>query len=406
MCQNRFRNQKRTLLFTVIALLACMPHAHLRGQESILYAYQQNFIRASLDAKPEILLDAATDERAHEFMGQLYDYALDFVLHNVEFIGTDPQMTYLAIIAVRGAGVTEYQNSADTLWNVFQKYHDSTVRTEILGTLSILGKTNREIVSYINQYLLEQNRLRFSRLENTDFHVISACIAALAEFGDASSFLSLFGAMTADYSPSITADATEALDALPGDLRQFLLELIIYNPPAEKLAAFKFAVNNARFSQVQQGQLAQNAMEQGLTCQAADTEEASALSSLRYEAALELTRLQWSLANQLVIRHFYRVQSDYLSATVPKERYLEAIYCLGAMGTSEAAVQAALQLGLNNSQTEITGYYDEAITFALINVIGLIGDKSASDPVLAVDYLPYSDEIKAAAKEALDRLRW
>jgi len=399
----------RALRFAGFALACILFHpglsAELSAQESILNAYRQNFIRASLDAKAEILLDAATDEQAASFIGPLYDYALNFVLRNADMLGGDPQMIYLASVAARGAGTTGYYYIIDTLWDVFQRFKNSAVRTEIIESLAILGKGNVRVAAYLNNYLEDQNRLRYTQYD-IDYPVISACIAALAELGDASSFAAVFGAMAAEYSPEITQQAAAALETLPGDYRQFLNELILYGSPSEKYAAFSVAADNPRFSTIEQGRLAETAMEQGLDYQASTINDYNFLASLRYAAALELTRLSWIQANALVIRHFYRVQNDYNRVYATKERYIEAIYCLGAMGTSEAAVQAALQLGLLNSYAEQTGVFDTEITVALIYVTGSIGDKSASDPLLAIEYLPYSDEIKAAAKEALDRLRW
>jgi hypothetical protein len=400
---SRLRRAKEK--FTIMALVCILFPAELCAQESILNAYQQNFIRASLEAKAGILLDAATDEQAEQFIGPLYDYALNFVLRNADLLGGDPQMIYLAIVAARGAGLTGYHTIIDTLWDVFQKYRNSAVRTEVIQSLAVLGKGNVRIIAYLNQYLEEQNHLRYTQWD-IDYSTISACIAALAELCDGSSFSAVFGAMAASYSPEITQEAAAALETLSGDFRQFLLDLILYEPPMEKLAAFTAASDNPRFSTIEQGQFAETALEQGLDYQAATIDEYNILASLRYAAALELARLQWIQASPLVIRHFYRVQNDYFRAYAAKERYLEAIDCLGAMGTSEAAIQAALQLGLINAYVEQTGVYDAAITQALIHVTGTIGDKSASDPLLSMEYLPYSDEIKAAAREALDRLRW
>ena len=397
---------KAAVLFTGFFLLGSVFFpSELWCQDSILNAYQQNFIRCSLDAKPGILLDAATDEQAAGFIGPLYDYALYFVLYNAELLGEDPDMIYLAIIAARGVGVVDYRYSTDTLLKVFQKYRDSAVRVEIINSLAAVGKGNSLVYETLNQYLLEQNKLRFSSL-SIDYPVISACIAALAGFGDSSSYLPIFGAMTADYSSSITREAAAALDTLPGNFWQFLMDLVLNNPPPEKLAAFMAGANNQRFTPVEQGQLAYNAMTLGLDYQAVSIEETNILSSLRYLAAIELTRLQWTQASHLAIQHFYRVQSDFQRGYATKERYLESIQCLGAMGTSEAAINAALQLGLINSQTEYSGAYDTDIILALIRVLGTIGEKSAFDPLMAIDYLPYSYEIKAAAREAVDRPRW
>jgi HEAT repeat protein len=108
----------------------------------------------------------------------------------------------------------------------------------------------------------------------------------------------------------------------------------------------------------------------------------------------------------LGVRNFYRVQTDYAGGAAPREKFLEAIECLGAMGTSEAAQALALQLGFFNFQTEKNGDYDEAVILALINALGELGDKAAFDYLLYVGYLNYPDRIQASAREALNRLRW
>ena len=406
MFKHKFFFQKRYALTIALLLLGCLLNpCMLLSQESVLFAYQQNFTRASLAAKPEILFDAATDYQSSGFIGHLYEYALVFVLNNAELLGDDPQMIYLAAVAARGAGATRYTGSINTLWTVFMTYRDSSVRTEVLKALAVLGKGNPLVIGYINRYLSEQNNLRFSQPQ-IDYTTISAAISVLAELGDSSSFAPVFGAIIADYSVSITNKATAALNSLSGDYRQFLLDIVLYKPPAEKFAAFKAGAANMRFTLIEQGQFAQIALEQGLDYQALNIQEGNMLASLRYAAAVELTRLQWTQAEHLVIRHFYRVQNDYFRSYATKERYLEGIACLGAMGSSEAAVQAALQLGLINSQVEKTRNYDPDITLALIRVLGIIRDSSTADPLFSIEYLPYSKEIKTAAKEAINSLRW
>jgi HEAT repeat protein len=119
-----------------------------------------------------------------------------------------------------------------------------------------------------------------------------------------------------------------------------------------------------------------------------------------------LTEFQWTRASPLAIKHFYRVQTDVQNGAVPRERLVEAVNCLGAMGSSEAAQALALQLGLLNSQTERSGVFDETVTLAVVQALGAIGDKSAFDHLLYISYLSYPEHIQAAAREALARLKW
>jgi len=135
-------------------------------------------------------------------------------------------------------------------------------------------------------------------------------------------------------------------------------------------------------------------------------EENSDLFDMRYAAILELTLLGWKNANALAVRHYFRVREDFYNDAIPKNRFIEAIVCLGAVGNSQAAFVLALQLGLINSVTERTGAFDSEVTMAIIQALGNIGASAAFNHLLNVDHLSYPNYIKIAAREALDRLKW
>jgi HEAT repeat protein len=390
-----------TMIFFVFFILAPV----LSAQETILDAYERNFIRAGLSAKTGILQDAATDDRSPEFIGQLYEFALNFALRNAEILRDDPDMTALVVFASRGAGNAGYTQTADTLWKVFSAYHDSLTRVEILGTLGILGKGNVQVTENLNQFLTSQNIMYRSGM-NPDYPTLTACISALGAVGNDSSFPVLFSAMMAGYPGNIVQETISAMNAIQGDYKQYLVNVIRGNPPAEKLAAFRAGMGAGRFGPAERGQLAETALEVSLDQLPENEESEAAVSSLRYLAVPVLTELQWTRASPLAIKHFYRVQTDFRNGAVPREQMLEAIQCLGGMGSSGAAQVLALQLGLLNSQTEQSGVFDDAVTMAVIQALGEIGDKAAFDYLLYVSYLSYPEHIQAAAREALTRLKW
>jgi hypothetical protein len=63
-------------------------------------------------------------------------------------------------------------------------------------------------------------------------------------------------------------------------------------------------------------------------------------------------------------------------------------------------------MGYINSQTERNGEYDGELTMAVVKTLGEMGDKAAYDNLLYISHLSYPEQIKAAAREALNRLRW
>jgi len=396
------RDPRRGAFFCFVIsglLLAQFPIERLGAQESILSSYERNFIRASLAAKAGILRDAATDERAGDFIGELYEFALQFALSNGVFLREDPDMITLVATAAKGAGVAGNKDSVKSLWDLFQLFRDSYSRVEILGALGILGKGDPSIAKNLNQFLEDQNRA-FRTGANQDYPVLGACVAALGALGDDSSFPFLFSAMTAGYPQNITQETLKALESIQGNYKDYLLDVIRKNSFPEKAAAFRIGAYNEKLTAGERGELAQAALEVSLD--ASGTVE----TALRYDAVTVLTRLKWSPASALAVRNFYRVQTDYKNGAAPKERLLEAIACLGVMNSSEAAQALALQLGYFNSQTESTGEYDEAVILALVGALGDLGDKAAFDYLLYISYLNYPDKIQASAREALNRLKW
>ncbi|MDR2303546.1 MAG: HEAT repeat domain-containing protein [Treponema sp.] len=379
--------------------------------QDILLSYQRSFVRANLADKASILEDAATDERAPEFIRVLYEYALDFAINNAAMLGNDPDMIAVAVEAARGLGKNGNGASAELLWNLFASYHDRLTRTEAMKSLGLLAGGNARVIDNINHFLMEQTRLyrsskSFEAGTELDAAAIQASIETLGVLGSISSFAPLFEALNAGYPLVITGKAQDAIDSLQENIKSQLLDIIKNGLPSEKLSAFRLVSGRSSLSDTEQGELAEAALNAGLSAMPGSAEEETALSTLRYEAVPVLTRLQWAGASPAAIRHFYRVQADYQNGAAPQERFLEAISCLSVMGTPEAVQALVLQLGSLNSHIERDGEYDEAVALAVIKALGTIGDKSAFDYLLYISYLSYSEQVQTAAREALNQLRW
>jgi len=289
----------------------------------------------------------------------------------------------------------------EELWKQFLLSSDVSKQAEILIILGSLAKGNRQIIDNINNYLMGMNLL-FRSGSTVHYTLVSANISALMELGDNSSYPALFSVLYAGYPEVITSEAFGALEVIPGSLHQFLLNVIENNPPDEKFAAFRAGVRSERMTIPQRGQIAERALERSL----ANSDDDLYLSALRYSAVLTLTSLRWTRANSLAIRHYYRVQSDYQREIVPKERLIEAITCLGAVGNPDAALVLGLQLGLINVRMESTGFYDPEITLAIVQALGNIGYHAVFEHLIQVRNLLYLEDIQIAAREAVDRLKW
>jgi HEAT repeat protein len=358
-----------------------------------------------LALKAGLLNDAATDEKASEFMGHLYEFALEFVLQYEEILQDDPDLINLAVNASRGLGGTSYAAGTDILWEVFLTCKETVTKVEALKSLSLLGKGNAAVVNNLNQYLIDQNSM-FAAGIQPDYPVLSACISALGELADEASFPVLFSAMISGYSNNITNETAQALSLLEGDYKAFLVNVIQNNPPSEKIAAFNAGLSTAKFTSDDLGEIAETALSITLEPLFSNINDEEDLTELRHASVKQLTAIRWIKALDLAIKNFYLVQEEISTGKTEKERLIEAIQFLGIMESPAAAQNLALYLGLLNSQMERTGQFDEAITTATIQVLGDMGDKISFDYLLYVSYLSYPETIQTAAKEALEKLKW
>ena len=335
--------------------------------------------------------------------------ALRFAVDNAALLGPDSQLKDLAILAADETGKAAYANAIDDLWALFQSYQDQDVRAAALTALGTAGAGETRVAENLNAFLASQNSL-FRSGAQPEYPALEACIDALGALGDGSSFPVLFSAYVVGYTPALAAKAAAALGSIKGDYRGYLLRVIAKNPPLEKSAAYAAGMANANFSDDDRGEIAEGAMAAALaaTTQAASLSpvEVQAVRELRFAAARQIRALKWQKASPLAIQHFRLVQSDYAKGAASKTEILEAIECLGAMGSTEAAQALSLYLQLINAQTEQGSPYDEDILLATISALGELGDKAAFDYLLQIGYLQYTDAIKHAAKNALLKLRW
>ena len=375
--------------------------------DSIVLAYRRNFARASLVTKLELLKEAAS--RSDEAMGPLYDMAIRFAVDNSALLGPDSQLKDLAVLAASEAGKAAYGKAVDDLWALFQGYNDLDVRSAAIAALGDAGAGESRVTENLNAFLASQNSL-FRSGAQPEYPALEACVEALGQLGDGSSFSVLFSAYLAGYSPSLAAKAAKALGSIKGDYRGYLLRVIAKNPPLEKSAAYAAGMDNPNFVDADRGELAEGAMGAALSATAQSAAfspvEIQALRELRLSAARQLRALKWQKASPLAVAHFKLIQSDYAKGAASKAEFLEAIACLGAMGSTEAAQSLALYLQLINAQTEQGAPFDEDILLASINALGELGDKAAFDYLLQIGYLQYTEAVKRAAKDALLKLRW
>jgi hypothetical protein len=394
--------KKHSALSVVMLALAL---ARIPAQEStdLIDTYRRNFVRSSLGTKLELLKEASAYESVN--MGPLYDTAVQFVLGNIVLLANDPLMRDMAILSVTMIRTYNYAPASENMWSLLGVYKDAMVRVAILQTLAETATGNKTILREMNAYLDNQITL-FKAGSAPDASVLDATVYAVGQLGDSSSFPFLFSAYMASVSLAITNRASTAMASLNGDYAAFLTEVIQTHAPSEKAAALEAGLQKDALPADKRAELAETALSVGVSYQGAMPADQSYIMALRTSAARELTARGWQKASPLAIKHFYDFQIQYSRGQVSKSDFLDSIGLLGAMGTTEAAQALALYLQLINTETEQGKALDEQITLAVVNNLGLLGDKIAFDYLLYIGYLQYPEPIKKAARDALQKLRW
>ncbi len=395
---------KRALLFIItILIFFTVTSGWSQDSSKLLEAYKRNFAIASLDVKIQILKDAAKSESKE--MGPLYLQAIDFVLDNASLIASDTRFRQLSVIAATQIATIGYEKAKYSLWKLFQLDENTSVRIQTIRALSVVAKGDKEIIESINKWLDARNN-SFKSGKIPDLQVVAEVVRSLGELGDPSSFPLLFSSMILGYSDNITTLAKEALFKIKGDLKEMLIGIIKNQPIGEKKAALEMALESEKLTDDEKGEIAQTALDIALDYSANNTLERQTSREIRFIAIRALSERKWSKATDLVIEHLNRTIEEYEKGITDKSRLLEAITCLGNMGTHKAALRLTQYLVLLNSYTEKGKGYDSQIILAVLSNLGKLGDKVAFDDLMYTQYLNYSNSIKKEAKKALEKIKW
>ena len=79
---------------------------------------------------------------------------------------------------------------------------------------------------------------------------------------------------------------------------------------------------------------------------------------------------------------------------------------IASVASEETGQVLSAYLDLLNKRAEENNAPVEVVVLSVINSLGDLGDKAAFDYQLSVTYLNYPEEVTAAARTALAKLKW
>jgi len=394
----------RRALLVAMGLCLVLTFTIAQDFEVLLKTFQRNFERSEqLDVKIKILQDSA--KAGADAMGPLYLQAVQYVVAHSERLIKEPMMKELAVVAVEQIRAIRYVPARKAVWRLFLEDPDTVLRVSALQTLGVIGQGDEEVVGSIVKWLESQNTL-FLGSRKPDMQVIRQAVITLGELKSTRAFSVLFSVKELGYSETITKLAERALLELEGKLAENLIHVVRNGTLMEKLSAIRMASGSQTMEGEEKARVAEVALEVGIFTTAGDAESRQVTRDMRRVALSILSDQKWSKATPLVIEHFGMTLVEYERGIVANDYLIDAINGLGSMGTHEAAERLTLYLELLNSYTEHGRSYDERIVLTVLDNLWKLGDKVAFANLSYTQYLDYSNEVKKAARRAIDNLKW
>jgi hypothetical protein len=245
-----------------------------------------------------------------------------------------------------------------------------------------------------------QNNVRLGSGE-VDLQVLTAALEALGELEAPVAFEPLLDVILIQYPDFVTEVARTALDRVGGSQLEQAAEAIRDKDVTNKPEAFRFFIAEDYLSDADKPELARITLNDALRVQPNNAREQEALRQLRFAATTVIREAEYSDATNAVIRHFNETVLEFDRGRVTKDRVLEAIATLGAMGTEAASLRLTDYLELLNTYTERDRPYDTQILLATIRNLETLDYPSSYNALFLTQILEnYPARVRDAAREA------
>lgn len=393
---------RRTVVLVAFLLL---PVVLVAAQEtgSLLELYQTNFSGANQQTKLEIL--RAAESENGEDLGPFYGQALSYVVSNANRLYQEQELRQIGLIAIRKIADLQYSPAVTNLWRLFEVYQETSARIEMLRVLGPLAEGNQQIADFLTAWVSNQNGLRQAG-EEVDLQTLTAAVTALGDIGVGSAVDVLLEVVLIQYPDFVTEAAEASIQSLVEDPLAQASSAITGRDTKGKLKAFEYFLRSDLVPVDQHPELARVALQNALTEVPQEVADRELNRQLRFRAAEVIRNASYGEATRAMIRHFNATVLEYDRRQVTKDRVLEAIAGLGAMGTDSAAERLNDYMDLLNTYTETDRPYDTQIVLATITNLERLSFPSSYNVLFYATLLEnYPQRVKDAARQAMRVVR-
>ena len=388
----------------VFLLVFCVSSIFSMDKEELL-KLRRDFISAGIDVKLMILRSISQSE--DETLIPVYKDAVEYVKNSYDILKNDPRLLNIGIISVTKLGELNEIKSSGSIRYLFSTVENEDFQIACLKSLSRLIQQDSAFTDYLNS-LYEAGLSDLISGKAFSVNLLSVYAEVLGNFADPSSFNILIKTLFYPVSDNLKDTVKTALNNISFNYFDEILAKTGEKNIQYIWTLYLLAKENKRLDSTELGRISELIVDYGLkNLQDADFKSAENL----IEAALPvLSELKWSKASPQVNKFFYYAQG--LRKTPRKTRasgtelLISIIDCMGNLGTIECSQNLSIFLGVLNSETEKTKQYDEPLVLSVITALRKLGDKTAFDYLLYVEYLNYSKTVKQASRNAIEELKW
>ena len=384
----------------VLVFIFCVFSIFAVDQDELLNL-RKDFISAGIDVKAVILRSLSqSDDKS---LIPIYQDAVEYVKTSYAILQNDDRLLNIGIIAVTKLGELNELKASASIRYLFSTVENEDFQIACLKSLSKLVQKDSAFTDYLNS-LYDSGLSDLLSGKASNVNLLKVYAEALGNLADPSSFDVLIKTLFYPVNDGLKDTVKTALNNISFNYFDEILAKTMQKNIQYIWTLYLLAKENKRIEGPELGRISELVIDYGLkNLKGADLESSE---NLIEETLPVLSALKWSKASSQVNKFFYYAQGLRKTSLRGDELLIKIIDCMGNLGTIECSQNLSIFLGVLNSETEKTKQYSEPLVLSVITALRKLGDKTAFDYLLYVEYLNYSETVKQASRNAIEELKW
>jgi hypothetical protein len=386
---------KKTLAFCALALAALFSYA----QSASPAKEEIKFAKGNINDKIAAVKSSGDSALAKK--------AVDFVVENALLLKGDRDLAGLAVAGILSYPVEESKKNPQAVLqdfsDVFYGVDDVNVRVSVLEKIAAIyaQREDSDWTAFVNGYLSQKLAAGGSADET-----VKKSISTLGVVGNGSSFNILYSILRQPVWSELDADVSSALAKISDKSLNEIFDAIDKAELVELKQLTKIFVKNSEISAALRAEIAEKSLNRSMIIEGASSNSQD-LALFQLELLQVLADNKWTRAGDLAKKYFIVAKTAYNGKYLNSQQWTQAISCVEALASRAAVLPFTEYLDQMNKAQEAGNSPDKTVVLAIINALAELGDKSSFDSLLYVTYVKdYPEEVAAAARNALTRLKW